>query len=886
VSLSPGTRLGPYEIAAAIGAGGMGEVYRARDTKLNRDVAIKVLPDLVAADPERLARFTREAQTLASLNHPNIAAIYGVEDLPPQGGSHESRALIMELVAGDDLSVHIARGPMPLAEALPIAKQIVDALEAAHEQGIVHRDLKPANVKIRADGTVKVLDFGLAKAMDPASSSSADAMHSPTFTSPVGMTQMGVILGTAAYMAPEQARGKTVDRRADIWAFGVVFYEMLTGARIFEGESIPETLGLIFAREPDLAALPAGTPPRVRRVIAQCLVKDPRQRLRDIGDARLMLDEKDELPSAGAQGAMHTRRPRLLFLSALALFALSAIALVRSFVAKPAPEVASVRLSMALPAGEQVTTVPAISPDGRTVAYAAGRTRETSRLYLRAIDSFGARAVESSGGAQLPFFSPNGRSVAFFAGGKVWRAPVAGGATSPVAPSPKAWGGTWCNDDTIVYVPALNAGLWRVPAGGGSPIQLTKPDDGAAGYAHTFPQCLPGTDELLFSFWGQSFFTAVLSPRTGVWREATPRKATYVASVIGVYAENGYLLTRDGSSGVTAVAWNPSVTTPKTPETLVIDNVSWVTGNERTWLNVSATGTVVYAPGSPLRRHLVWVDRKGNVIQLAGEADSINEATVSRDGQRILRHGNSSQWVENLAAGTRTRILSDMLAWHGGWLPGDDRVVVSLNKTGDWDLYTLSSNGNGDLKPLLKKPFTQHAMAVAPDGSVVYLESHPVTGFDLWLLAPDGRTRPLVVTPFNETAGAVSPDGRYLAYVSDESGRNEVYALPMSGAGDRVTVSIDGGTGPVWSRDGRELFYRAGDDLMRVEVRSTSPLAVGDRKKLLDVSAFEPGYFHDFDVSADGQRFLFIRAEPDARPTRIDVIVNWFPELARLVGGK
>ena len=882
MSLSSGTRLGPYEIISALGAGGMGEVYRARDTKLNRDVAIKVLPDLFANDPDRLARFTREAQTLAALNHPNIAHIHGLEE------SSDTRALVMELVDGEDLSALLARGAVPLPEGLTLARQIVDALEAAHELGIIHRDLKPANIKVRADGTVKILDFGLAKAMDPGSGSSGpggfsagDLANSPTLTARA--TQLGMILGTAAYMAPEQAKGKAVDKRADIWAFGVVLYEMLTGRGLFISETIPETLAHVMTRDVDLATLPAGTPLYVRKLIARCLIKDPKQRLRDIGDARLMLDEKEDPPAVAARTMPRPFLARFLFPTAIVLLVLAAAALVLSFLSRSRSETPSAHLSITLPPGEQVTTVPAISADGKTIAYVAGRTRETSRLYLRAVDSFRARAVDSSRGALLPFFSPDGRSVGFFASGKLWRALVTGGAPTAIASATKAWGGTWGTDGTIVYVPNLNAGLWRVPADGGTPVQLTRPDGAGAGYAHTYPQRLPGTDDVLFSFWGQTFYTAVFSPKTGTWREATPRSASGGAAVIGTYAEPGYVLAGDGAAGVTAVEWNPSMTTPRNPESVVIDSVYWVVGNERAWFNVSANGTAVYVPGTPLRRHLVWVDRKGDITQLPGDADSINEATISRDGKRIVRHGKMSQWVEDLAAGTRTRILSDLLTWHGGWLPGADRIVVSSNKDGDWDMYTVSANGSGDWKPLLRKPFTQHPMAVAPDGSVVYYENHPVTGADLWILAPGGRPRPLVVTPFNETAAAVSSDGKYVAYVSDQSGRNDVYAIPFSGTGDPVAISIDGGTGPAWSRDGRELFYRAGDDLMSIEVRSTSPLVLGARKKVLDVSGFEPAYFHDFDVSADGQRFLFIRAESDARPTRIDVILNWFPELARLV---
>jgi len=446
-------------------------------------------------------------------------------------------------------------------------------------------------------------------------------------------------------------------------------------------------------------------------------------------------------------------------------------------------------------------------------------------------------------------------------------------------------GGTWCQDGTIVFVPSLGAGLWRVLAAGGTPVQLTKPDDAAAGYAHAYPQCLPGTDEVLFSFWGRTFYAAVFSPGTGKWREATAAQASGGASVTPVYAENGYMLTSDGANGVTAAAWNPSATMASRPETVVVNDVYGISGSGRTWLNVSASGTAVYVPGSQLKRHLVWVDRQGQIKQLPGAVDAINEATLSRDGHKVARKGRNSQWVVDLTTGSGTRIVTDLSTYLGGWLPGDDRIVVSSNKDGDWDLYTVSASVNSGLVPLLKRPFTQHAMAVAPNGSVVYLEVHPVTGSDLWTLAPDGRTTPLAVTPFNERSASVSWDGKAVAYTSDESGRPEVYAIPFSGKGDRVPVSIDGGTGPVWSRNPQspELFYRAGDDVMSVQVRSTSPLVLGDRKRLLDVSAFEPGYFHDFDVSADGQSFLFIRSEPGARPTRLDVIVNWFPELAGLV---
>jgi len=412
LSLASGTRFGAYEIIAPLGAGGMGQVYRARDTRLNRQVAIKVLPDALARDADRVARFTREAQTLAALNHPNIAHIHGLEEVDGQV------AIVMELVEGEDLSAHIARGPMPLPEALPVARQIADALEAAHEEGFIHRDLKPANVKVRTDGTVKLLDFGLAKALsqDDPKDISGTLANSPTVASPA-MTAMGVILGTAAYMAPEQARGKGVDRRVDIWAFGVVFYEMLTGVRLFEGESVAETLGLIFSREPDLGALPAGTPPGIKRIIGRCLVKDPRQRLRDAGDARLLIDDALEGrgdPTPSASGAASAAAPvpvpatgRGWLLSAGALVVAVAAA-AAGWLARPSATASPVRLSIALPPGDQVTAPPAISPDGQMIAYAAGKTANSSQLYLRSLNDFAARPVANSVGGVRP---PSGRDA-------------------------------------------------------------------------------------------------------------------------------------------------------------------------------------------------------------------------------------------------------------------------------------------------------------------------------------------------------------------------------------------------------------------------------------------------------------------------------------------
>jgi serine/threonine-protein kinase len=871
-----GRSIAHYRITSKLGQGGMGEVYRARDTKLGRDVALKLLPAAFTEDRERLARFEREAQLLAQLQHANIAAIYGVEEA---GGG---RALVMELVDGEDLAALLDRGKLPLDEALAIARQIAEALEAAHEQGIVHRDLKPANVKVRPDGTVKVLDFGLAKAFDPAaattSATSPTLMNSPTLTAVHG-TQLGVILGTAAYMAPEQARGKAVDKRADIWAFGVVLHEMLTGRRLFSGEESSDVLAAVLRQEIDFAAFPAEVPAPVRRLVARCLDRDPKRRLRDIGEARLALAGVDTLETPPALAAPAPRRSWL----AWALLPLvAALAAGLAWQLKPAAvSQPTLRLSVALPYGEVVTSAPAISADGRTIAYVAGRSAPTSRLYVRDLDDFTVRPVDSGGGAVWPFFSPDGKWIGFFAGGKLWRAPVGGGTATALAAAPRGFGASWGPDGTILYAPSLNDGLWRVSAAGGEPEQITKPDDAANGYAHVFPQHLPN-DDVLFTLWGKRFLTASYSFSSRSWREITSE----TGGRVGIYAASGHFLIGDLSADLLATPWRAGAPAPPRPETVALSNVYWIPGTDRPWFAIADNGTAAYVPGDPGRRGLVWVDRAGRVEPLSAELDQTTHANVSRAGRRIVYNGRNSLWVRDLERGTRTRIVEEIRTWVGGWLPGDERVVLSSNRTGDWDLYTLAANG-GELVPLLKRPGAQHPTAVAPDGTVVFLENGGATGQDLLTLSPDGKIAPLVTSPARDWSPSVSPDGRYLAYMSNEAGRDDVYVVPFSGKGERVMVSLEGGTGPMWSRDGRELFYRAGDDLMSVAVRATQPAPVlGERRRLLDVSAFESQYFKEFDVSADGQRFLFIRAEPDSRPTRINVILNWFPELTAKVGAR
>ena len=842
MSVSVGDHLGPYEILAPIGAGGMGEVYKARDSRLDRIVAVKVSQEHFSE------RFEREARAVAALNHPHVCTLHDV------GPNY----LVMEFVDGTPLA-----GPLPVEKALDYASQILDALDHAHRKGITHRDLKPANILVTRQG-VKLLDFGLAKFK-------AAPLKETDATLTKALTQGGQIVGTLQYMSPEQLQGKEADARSDLFSFGCVLYEMLTGKRAFDGSSSATVIAAILERP-----TPEGLPPALDRVLKRCLEKDPDQRFQTARDLKAALDWSQLTPAPPVMAGASPSKSPWIAAAVLALIAAAlGLAYYRSSNSQTTP---LTRLSIALPPGEQVTTIPAISRDGRTIAYAAGRTLASSQLYVRTLDDFAAHAVSNSGGAQYPFFSPDGRTVAFFAGGKLRRAAVSGGAATDLAPAPVGYGGAWTDGGRIVYAPILISGLWRIRADGGAPEQVTKPDGAGTGYAHVFPQRLPGTDDLVFTFWGRTFYAALLSSKTGAWRQVTPPSGP----LSGWYAASGHILANDGYGSVRAGSWNPAMTMPVSPDTVVLENVNWLLGRERSWLDVSDNGTAVYVPGNPSHRHLVWLDRHGVVTQVPGDADQITEAVVSRDGRRLAYGGKGAEWVVDLASGARTRVVSDA-AWTfpGAWLPGDQRLVVPSNKDGDWDLFSVGASSSGDVKPLLQKQYAQFPQAAGPDGSVVYLEYKPDTGYDLWTLHPDGKTEPLVVTPFNESAASVSADGRYVAYMSDESGRREVYAIPASGKGERVTVSIDGGAGPVWSRDGKELFYRAGDDLMSVQVNTAGPLKLGERKRLLDLSAYDSGSFHEFDVSADGQRFLLIRTDPDSRPVRLDVVINWFDDLRR-----
>ena len=875
--LNTGSRLGPYEITGTLGAGGMGEVFRGHEAGLNRDVAIKVLPAAMATDPERLARFRREAQMLASLNHPNIAHVYGFEAATLPDGS-TVHFLAMELVEGDDLSVRLTHGAIPVDEAITIAKQVAEALEEAHEHGIVHRDLKPANIKVTPGGKVKVLDFGLAKAYEgDGTSSSGDISHSPTMSR--HMTEAGIILGTAAYMSPEQARGKAVDRRADVWSFGVVLFEMLTGTRLFTGETVSDVMARVLMADPDWTLLPATTPEPIRKLLRRCLARDPRNRLRDIGEARIGLEEYQANPAASVMmsGASVSATAPSKARSArpwAAALALAAIAGVGAWYLKPAPPAAQPLRRFSIPV-EKMVGRTIISPDGRRLVYPAD-----SRLWVREIDQLEPRVLAPVPG-QTPFWSPDSQSVAYVFDDKVWRVAATGGNPTPIAPLTFALGGApggvWTADDRIVYSSSSTAlGMYEVPAEGGAFREILKVDPATDSDLHQ-PSLLPDGKSLLFvtdlKTEGPRRIEAYSNGKRKVVLEEA--KGEYVR--FPVYSPTGHILysRRLPPSGVWAVRFDPG--------RLEVEGEPFLVAADVGAQSVANDGTLVVRPaaGTTLRQ-LAWLDHDGKVLTKIGEPMSGGRSPrLSPDGKRVAftaEAGSSTRevFVMTLPNGVPTRLtFTPENEADVEWLPSGQRLVfsqTSATSASQWTIFAKSADGGGQAEKIAEGS----EPALSPDGkSMVYSKENQFWSIPL---TEDGKPAPFLAVENKELfQPAISPDGRFVAYGSTETGEPQIYVRPYPEGDAKWQISTAKGIAPRWNRRGDRLYFLDSTTaLMEVEIETRPTVSWKAPRKLFTSSPLD----RTWDFAPDGRILAWTPVESgkgEAVPSMI-VTENWFSE--------
>jgi serine/threonine-protein kinase len=911
-----GRRLGSYEVGQRVGAGGMGEVYRARDSRLNRDVAIKTLLPAVAGDPERLARFSREAQLLASLNHPNIAHIHGLED--GDGGPF----LVMEFVEGPTLAERLKTGPLPLDETLAIARQVAEALEAAHERGVIHRDLKPANIKVTDDGTVKILDFGLAKAIDPgaASGEAGSAANSPTITTPA-MTQAGLILGTAAYMSPEQAKGRPVDKRSDVWAFGCVLYEMLTARRAFDGEDVTDTIALVVRGEPDWTALPADTPPQIRLLLKRCLEKDRRARISDMGVARFLMNETlapASTPPAAA-GAVAPRRPPVVWTAAGVVLgaALAAGAWAWSSRTQSTPHVARFAITPPL---ERAFALQgndhdaAIAPDGSFVVY---RTIPPG-LAIRAINELEDRYLPSTVGARFPFISADSQWIGFFVGGELRKAAVSGGAATTIARvSGAPRGASWGDDGTIVFATTLTSGLMRVSAGGGDPTAVTTAE-ATTRERHALPHILPGSRWALYSVLPSADAAAAIQNARieAVDLSTGQRKVVLTGGHDAVFIEPGFLIyaitdlsTATGSrfrGSLRAVRFDADRAEVAGDSLSVVDEVL-VSPTGTANFGVSRRGDLLFVPGSttavtPLRS-LVWVNRDGTETPIPAPQRSYAVARISPDGSRIaldLRDQTNDIWIWDNARQTLTPLNRDPAQDLSPlWTPDGKRVIwTSTRGGGNPNLFWQAADGTGTPERLTNSPTNQFPVSITPDASIVVVfGAGPTTEaatdiYSVTLPGPDAKAATLIGARASDFGGELSPDGKWLAYHSNESGEFEVYVRPFPDVqSGRWQISTAGGTRAAWTRNGRELFYLDREGLLTsVPVQAAGgSFSAGVPVRMLKTryvsgSSILGLDLRSYDVSPDGQSFVMIKdvdSDRDKAQTlpQMVVVLNWVEEL-------
>jgi serine/threonine protein kinase/Tol biopolymer transport system component len=867
----------------------MGEVYRATDTKLGREVALKALPAEVAQDPERLARFRREAQVLAALNHPGVAAIHGLEEAAGQP------FLVLELVEGEDLSERLKRGPIPVEEAFDVARQIAEALEEAHEKGIVHRDLKPANVKRTPEGKVKVLDFGLAKAWtaEATSGSAPDLSQSPTLAH-TG-TAAGLILGTAAYMSPEQARGRAADKRADIWALGVVLFEMLAGRRLFEGETASDILASVIKDEPDWSALPAGTPPGAAAVLRRCLAKDPRARFRDSGDVRLLLEDatRDKARTSPTQRPSVPRwREGLAWLAAAAALT-AALAVTWCRPSGPAPDAPLARFTVTLPEEKPIafsdTPILALSPDGRAMAFAAIDPESSqSLIHLRTLDEVEPRPVPGTEGGSGPFFSPDGRSIAFFADGRLKRVPVAGGPALALADSPTARGGVWAEDDTIYFSPEYTSGLWRVASSGGAPEPVVDVDSEKGERTYRWPDLLPGGRAVLFTIGtldSPNNFTdatiAAYSFDTGAVKVLVEgaSMARFVPPGTIVYSREGILHAVPFDADRLEIVGEPQP---------VLEGVGGDPSSGAGYFSLARNGTLAFVPGGLEQAGglLTVFDRSGQARRLPLAQRGLHHPRFSPDGTHlayVMGLGSTGAggdiWVYSLTTESLTRLTFDGQAAYPLWSP--DGRSVAFNDSSVGGIVRKAADGSGTAEALTPSdPTPLLADSWSPDGRIMaYTRLDPSS--DVYLIEPGKEPR---LFERDASGPVISPDGRWIAYSQPASGRGRVFVRPLHGEG-KWQVSPDVGGYPRWRGDGRELFYIAlaapGRPVMAVDVQPAETFQAGPSRKLFgDLPVFRfltsTAPMVNWDAAPSGDAFVFVELDRDeAEASRIEMVLGW-----------